>query len=160
MRLDIDTAATAAGLGLLAGMRGLAAPATVSARLARDGITNRAPVVLRAFGSPRTARTLKTLAAGELLADKLPFVPDRTSAPSLLFRILSGVVCGAALAAWRRESALLGALLGGAAAAGASYGFLAARKATHRAGVPYALSGLAEDALVGAGFWAAQKALS
>lgn len=160
MRLDIDTAAAAAGLGVLAGMRGLAAPATVSARLANDGITNHAPVALRAFGSPRAARTLRALAVGELAADKLPFIPDRTSAPSLLFRTLSGAVCGAALAAWRRESAVIGALIGGAAAAGASYGFLAARKAAHRAGIPYPLSGLAEDALAGAGFWAAKKALA
>ncbi len=159
MRLDASTAAAAAGIGLLAGMRGLAAPATVAERLSHDGITNQAPVALRAFGSRRTARALKALAVGELAADKLPFIPDRTSAPSLLFRIASGALCGAAVATWRRESTMLGALIGGAAAAGASYGFLAARKAAHRAGVPFPLSGLAEDALVGAGYWAAQRTL-
>ncbi len=159
MRLDTSTAVAAAAMGVLAGMRGLAAPATVAQRLSNDGITNQAPVALRAFGSRRTARALKALAVGELAADKLPFVPDRTSVPSLLFRIASGAACGAALATWRRESTMLGALIGGAAAAGASYGFLAARKAAQRAGVPYPVSGLAEDALVGAGYWAAQRAL-
>ncbi len=159
MRIDPSTAAAAAAIGVLAGMRGLAAPATMAQRLSNDGITNQAPVALRAFGSRRTARALKALAVGELAADKLPFLPDRTSTPSLFFRILSGAVCGAALASWRRESALLGALVGAAAATGASYGFLAARKAAQRAGIPYPVSGLAEDALVGAGYWAAQKAL-
>ncbi len=50
-------------------------------------------------------------------------------------------------------------MVGGAAAAAASFGFVAARKAARKAGVPFPLSGLAEDALVAGGFWAAQRAI-
>lgn len=159
MRLGIDTAVAAAGIGVLAGMRSMAAPATVSERLSNDGLTNQAPAPLRAFASPRTARALKALAVGELAADKLPFMPDRTAPPALAFRILSGAICGAAIASWRRESAVLGALVAAAAATAASYGFLAGRRAAGRAGIPSLVSGLAEDALVAGGFWAAQRGI-
>ncbi len=160
MRLDIGTAAAAAGIGVLAGMRSLAAPATVSARLTHDGINRQSPAALRALGSRRAARTLSVLALGEMAADKLPFMPDRTSPPALAVRVLSGAACGAALASWRRESVVLGALVGGAAAAAAAYAFVAARKAVNKAGLPAMASGLAEDALVAGGYWAARRALS
>jgi len=159
MRLDVATAAAAAGIGVLAGMRSLAAPATVSQRLSRDGLTHRSPAPLRAFGSRRTARALKALAVAEMGADKLPFMPDRTSPPVLAWRMLSGALCGAALASWQRDSALLGALIGAAAAGAASYGLLAARKALSRSRPLALASGLAEDALVAGGYWAAQRAL-
>ena len=159
MRLDLGTAVAAAGIGVLAGMRGLAAPATVSQRLSHDGLTRQASAALRVFGSPRTARALKALAMGELAADKLPFMPDRTAPSSLAFRILSGALCGAALASWRRDSAVLGAVVAASAATAASYGFLAGRRAAGRAGLSNLVSGLAEDAPVAGGYWAAQRAL-
>jgi len=64
-----------------------------------------------------TAQTfLPTLAASEMIGDKLPFAPDRTIVPSMMFRALSGGVSAAALAGVRREPMLVPALLGATAA--------------------------------------------
>lgn len=159
MRFDPTTALAATAIGVLAGMRTMSAPATVSVRFARDGVRRDGPAALRALAAPLTARGLAAAAFGELVIDKLPFTPDRTEPLGLALRTLSGAACGAALATWRRESPVLGALLGGAAAVAAAYGFLALRKAAKRAGISYIASGVAEDALVATGFVVAQKML-
>ncbi len=59
---------------------------------------------------------LPVLAASEMIGDKMPFAPDRTIAPSMMFRALSGGASAAALAGVRREPVLLPALLGATAA--------------------------------------------
>ena len=64
-----------------------------------------------------TAQTfLPVLAASEMIGDKMPFAPDRTIVPSMMFRALSGGASAAALAGVRREPVLLPALLGATAA--------------------------------------------
>ena len=60
--------------------------------------------------------------AAKLVADKLPFVPNRTSPLPMVFRILSGAICGAALCIAANRLILAGALLGGLGAANGAFG--------------------------------------
>ncbi len=73
------------------------------------------------FGTRRTARTLAALAVGEVIADKLPFTPDRTNTGPLLGRLIGGGICGAAICMANEESPWIGALAGGLAAVAASF---------------------------------------
>ena len=88
----------ALGLGFVAGLRSLIAPAAVF--LMRGGI---AGIILA------------ILALGELVTDLLPQTPSRTSPPALAARIVSGGVVG-----WIAGSA------GGAGVAGAVVGIVGA----------------------------------
>jgi uncharacterized membrane protein len=113
--------ALAFGIGLVAGLRTMTPPAAL-ARAAR-----RRPRALRrsklAFlSSPHATTVLSLLAAGELIADKLPFVPNRTSPPSLVARLISGGLSGAAISLAQKESAAEGALLGASGALAGAFG--------------------------------------
>src|SRR3712207_6737063 len=57
------------------------------------------PQPARFLATPRVATGIAALAAMELVADKLPGVPNRTDAGPLLGRVVAGGVIGAALAA-------------------------------------------------------------
>ena len=46
-----------------------------------------------------TPLVLTVLAVGELIADKLPFIPSRKAPPSFIFRIASGALTGATIGA-------------------------------------------------------------
>jgi len=66
------------------------------------------------------------LALGELVADKLPFIPNRTSPGPLFGRVVLGALSGSALCAATGFSLAAGAILGAAGgAAGAFAGFQA-----------------------------------
>ena len=92
--------ADAALLAAATGLRSSAAPAFLSraASCGRLSLPGR-PLLLRRLGDPRVAALLAAALAGEMVADKLPFVPDRTSPPALAGRMLSGALAGAAVAA-------------------------------------------------------------
>lgn len=130
------------GAGLIAGLRSLSAPAAVSAALAGQ-------VGLAAQAAP----VLRLLAIGEMLVDKLPGVPDRTSSPALAGRVIIGALAGTVLAAAYGRNLVVGATLAGATAALSSYVGLALRKAaTDGLNLPDPLVAVAEDLLVvGAG---------
>ncbi len=106
-----------------------------------------APAV--AWAAMRDGRSagLAALALGELVADKLPFVPSRTQLPSLVIRGASGAFSASHLARDGEDRRIAGALGAIGAIAGA-YAFAALRKrvvsATH---LPDPLIALAEDAL-------------
>jgi uncharacterized membrane protein len=126
------------GVGLIAGLRSVSAPAAVSAALSGENVF-----------AARLAPILRLLALGEMVADKLPFMPPRTAPFVLAGRALLGAGAGAALAAARRRSWLAGALLAGLAAVASSYAGLALRSAAaERLGLPDQLVALAEDAVV------------
>lgn len=104
------------------------------------------------LASPRTARILTVLAVGEALADKLPFSPDRISAPGLIGRMTSGALVGAALFAAAERRATVGAGLGLLSAAAASYPSYYLRvKIQEKLGAPNWAVGLVEDALAEGG---------
>lgn len=92
----------AAFLGTAAGLRAFTPPAV----LARTG----------RLGTGRAATVVPLLALGELVGDKLPMVPARTSPPALAARAVSGGVAGQ-LAAGPQ-----GALAGAACAVVAAHG--------------------------------------
>ena len=140
------------GFATLAGMRSMSAPAFLSHYLARQPHAGLAGSPLRFLQKPITASVLKLLAAGEMVADKLPSTPDRTAPPVLLGRLLSGALVGAAWYRSRHGSALGGGVLGGLVAVAATFVSYALRTGiSEKSGVPVALVGVGEDALVLAG---------
>ena len=140
------------GFATLAGMRSMSAPAFLSHYFSRQPHAGLAGSTLRFMQKPITATALKLMAAGEMAMDKLPTTPDRIAPPVLLGRLLSGALVGAAWYKSRHGNALSGGLLGGLAAVAATFVSYALRMGiSEQAGVPVALVGVAEDALVLAG---------
>lgn len=140
-----------AGLGAVSGARSMLGPALVAQAINQSSPWNRWDGLSGAIGSPTAVRALALLAAGELIADKLPGTPSRTGAFPLLGRLASGALLGAVLARDRRAASIAAGMLGAACGA---FGFAALRKlASERNGVPNAAAGLGEDALVLAAGW-------
>ncbi|MCI0436596.1 MAG: DUF4126 domain-containing protein [Gemmatimonadetes bacterium] len=85
-------------IGTIAGLRTMTAPAMLS-WAAGFGWLDPGGTWL-AFFSTAWARWVFTLfAVGEWVVDQLPATPSRTIPPAFAARILSGAICGAALAA-------------------------------------------------------------
>ncbi|MBV9482928.1 MAG: DUF4126 domain-containing protein [Acidobacteria bacterium] len=122
--------AAAFGIGVVAGLRSLLAPAIV-AWTAQNRIVRRDLPLLALMGGPASKKIIK-LAAGELLADKLPFTPDRITPGPLAARIASGAACGAAVSFLGKASVRDGALLGGAGALAGAFGGFYTRRALGR----------------------------
>ena len=113
----------AVGIGIVAGLRSLTAPAIV-AWAAHLGWLNLHVSPLAFMGSATAVAIFSGLAIGELVADKLPMVPKRTAPAPLLARFLTGGLCGASLCAAAGQSLVVGALNGGIwAGVGAFLGF-------------------------------------
>jgi uncharacterized membrane protein len=103
----------ALGIGIVAGLRSLTAPAVV-AWGAHLGWLNLHGSRLAFIGSTTVVAILSVLAIGELIADKLPMTPKRTAPAPLIARVITGGLCGACLcAATGQSSVIAGALLGG-----------------------------------------------
>ncbi len=88
--------AFAVGIGVVAGLRSLMAPAVVS-WAAHLGWLNLHGSHLSFMESTLAAAIFSLLAIGELVADMLPKTPKRTAPAPLLARILMGGLCGACL---------------------------------------------------------------
>ena len=93
----------AVGIGIVAGLRSLTAPAVV-AWAAQLGWIHLQGSPVAFMGSKWAVGIFTLLAVGELIADQLPGTPARTAAVGLSARILTGGLSGACLAAagWRR----------------------------------------------------------
>lgn len=104
--------ALALGIGIVAGLRSLTAPAVV-AWAAHFNWLNLHGSPLAFMGSTTAVAILSALAVGELVADKLPMIPKRTAPAPLVARIVTGGLCGACLCAALGKSLLAGTLLGG-----------------------------------------------
>lgn len=102
------------------------------------------------IAGPAHRNVLALLAAGELIADKLPFMPNRTDAPGLAARFISGAICGMAIARRRKRSErILSGIVGGTAAVAAAY---AGYRYRRHVKLPPLVAALVEDAVaVGAG---------
>lgn len=136
-------------LGALAGMRSMAAPMLLSHQMSQDRTKPLHNTPLRLLGNDMVALALKVLAAGELVGDKMPGVPDRIDAPSLAFRGASGALVGAALYMADKQKPLEGAALGAAAAVAATFGSFYIRKyLSEHTAVADPVIGALEDALV------------
>jgi len=104
----------AIGIGIVAGLRSLLAPAIV-AWAAHFASLNLHSSPFAFMGSTAAVAIFSISAIGELVADKLPKTPKRTAFAPLLARILLGGLSGASLFAAAGKSLLTGALLGGTA---------------------------------------------
>lgn len=133
--------------GAVAGMRTMTAPAVVSFKMKRIAKAEGLPHPRGLSGSP-VSTALAVAALGELIADKLPKAPSRTDPPALIMRGISGAFAGAALSGTHRNDRITGAVLGGLAAIGASYGMYYLRAwLVKKTGVPDAVVAIGEDAL-------------
>jgi uncharacterized membrane protein len=103
------------------------APAAV-AWAARLGWLNLQDSPFAFMGSTTVVIIFSLLAIGELIADKLPQVPKRTSPIPLGARILMGALCGACLCATANRSTFSGAVLGALGAVLAAFGGYEIRK--------------------------------
>lgn len=147
-----------AALGALAGIRSMSAPALLSIYLsAQEPSPADTPPGL--LNGPPITQLFQLMTLGEMVADKLPFLPDRVALLPRLGRMLSGGLAGAALAAANHIHPLVGALIGGAAALAATYAsYYLRRLLGERLHVPDPLVGMLEDGLVvGGGMRLAQK---
>jgi uncharacterized membrane protein len=105
--------ALALGLGIVAGLRSLTAPA-VTAWAAYLGWLDLQGSRVAFMASTVALVVFSLLAIGELIGDKLPQIPRRTAIAPLLARIFSGALCGACLGAAAHQTLLPAGLLGGA----------------------------------------------
>jgi len=148
MKTSQKTYLRALGMGTVAGMRAVVAPALLSHFLVKSPAGELNFSRLHYLQLPKVALGLKLAAGAELIGDKLPNTPDRTIVPQLSFRVLSGAVVGATLALANKQSTITGALIGGAAAAASSYLFCYLRKELVKtSGLPDASIAVLEDTL-------------
>jgi uncharacterized membrane protein len=104
--------ALALGIGIVAGLRSLTAPAAV-AWAAHLGWLDLQGSRLAFMASTVAVAVFSLLAVGELIGDKLPKTPRRTAIAPLLARIFAGALCGACLGAAANRSLLPACLLAG-----------------------------------------------
>lgn len=138
----------AAGLGAIAGMRASVAPSVTSHFLSMHPSAALANSKLSFIQTSTAALVTKLLNAAEIIGDKLPATPNRTTLAQTLPRVTSGAFVGAVIFRANRESVLKGALIGGAAALAATYASFYARQYLDK--IPYVkdpLVGILEDVL-------------
>jgi len=87
----------ALGIGLVTGLRSLTGPALVC-WAAHLGWLNLEGSRLTFMESTVATYAFSTMALGELIADKLPFIPNRTSPGPLFGRVVLGALSGAHMA--------------------------------------------------------------
>jgi len=126
----------------------MAAPALLARAIRRGDVPDPKGTPYGILG--RLSPLLQILMVGEMVGDKTPFIPSRTSAGPLLGRAASGALVAAALRAsggrgGRGSAALLGAL---SAAAAAFAGENLRTQGAQRLGVPDLALALLEDGLV------------
>jgi uncharacterized membrane protein len=137
----------AAGIGLVAGLRSLTAPAVV-AWAAHLGWINLHNSPLAFMGSKWAVVILTVLAVVELVADQLPSTPARTGAMGLSARIVTGALTGACLAAAGNAALWLGAVAGIVGAIVGAFGGYKARVGLVRSlRVPDFVIAIPEDAI-------------
>src|SRR6201986_702493 len=106
---DAQVYAGATIVGAISGVRSMGGTTIVS-QLAK---ASKAPLEesgIKILENPITSRTIATLALGEVLADKLPFIPSRTAPISLAVRAITGAVAGGALSRSKKRSLVIGGI--------------------------------------------------
>jgi len=122
------TPGLAVGIGAVAGLRALTAPALLAWAVRRKWIRLRnSPFA--ALLSAQASNRITDLAISELITDKLPFTPSRLKTGPLASRLVSGAVCGATIYGVADRPLAEGAVLGGVGAlAGAFAGYYTRKK--------------------------------
>ena len=138
-------------IGVIAGLRSFTAPATVAWGL-RLGWLSVGTSRLASRASIAAVIIFSILAFIELVADKLPHTPNRTSPAGLIGRFVCGAFAGAILATAGGESLVLGAVLGGIGGiAGAFAGFQVRTRLVKALNCPDFVIAILEDAVAIAG---------
>ena len=133
-------------IGAAAGLRSMA-PLAIAAWAAQSwpGVHE---TKLAFMAAPVTAWILTALAAAELVADKLPFIPSRLDPGRLGARAVSGGLCAALCCAAAHQSLVVGAIAGALGGlAGAFAGHRARRSLVNTAKLPDFAVALTEDAV-------------
>ncbi len=142
--------ATAAGLGAVTGLRSMMGAAVAAHELSGRGLPRRRPRhaaarLVRWLTRPAVARTLELLALGEVIADKLPGVPDRIAPGPLVGRAAIGGLLGSVAGGDRRVA---GSVVGAGSAVAAAFAGWWLRRAGARATyLPDGALAVAEDAV-------------
>lgn len=137
--------ALAVGIGIVAGLRSLTAPAAVS-WAAHLGWLDLQGSSLAFMGSTVAVVIFSLLAVAEYVADLLPTTPRRTTPGPLIARIVTGGLSGACLCASAGRSLPLGAVLGGlGAVSGAFMGYEARTRLVKALRVKDRVIALSED---------------
>lgn len=139
---SLPTIARAAHLGAPAGIRSMLPLAAVTRAGEAGLIDSPRTLALRLALTPSVARACAVMAAGEIVADKLPVLPRRTQALPLLGR--GGLACIAALVAGARSAEAATAAL---AAVGTALVTYRVRRAVVSYGLPDPVAGAMEDVL-------------
>lgn len=135
-------------LGAATGLRTFMGAAWWSgAREAARGSVTRAAPVERLLERDGVALGMRVAAAAELVGDKLPFAPDRIAPGPLAARALMGGLLGWAAAGDARASRLAACATGAAAAVASAYGGYWARRLITEAGAPDLAVAGAEDSI-------------
>jgi len=119
--------ALAIGIGIVAGLRSLTAPAAVS-WAAHLGWLDLQGSSLAFMGSTASVVVFSLLAIVEYVGDKLPKTPSRTTLVPLIARIVMGGLSAACLCASADQSLLAGAILGGVGGVMGAFAGYQARK--------------------------------
>jgi uncharacterized membrane protein len=137
--------ALAVGIGIVAGLRSLTAPAVVS-WAAHLGRLNLHGTSLAFMGSTAAVAILSLLAVAEYVGDLLPKTPNRTSPGPLIARIVMGGPSAACLCVSAGQSWLAGAILGGIGGViGAFAGYEARKRLVNGLKVKDAFIAIPED---------------
>ena len=150
--------ALAFGIGVIAGLRSMTAPAVVSLAAHWKWLElGQSPLAF--LSSAAAAYIFAAGALVELVVDKLPKTPPRTAAVGLIARVALGGLSGAALCAAANLSVVIGALLGGVGGVvGAFAGYAARKRLVSSLRVPDLVVAFIEDAVaIGIGFFIASR---
>ena len=135
----------AAGIGFVAGLRSLTAPAAVS-WAAHLGWLDLQGSPLAFMGSMAAVAIFSILALAELVADKLPTTPNRTTPGPLMARIVMGGLAGACLSVSAGRLFVAGMVLGGIGGViGAFVGYEVRRRLAHGPKLKDAIIAILED---------------
>ena len=137
-------------IGFFAGLRSLTPPAATAWAAHLGWLKLERPLAL--IGSLPSVLIFTALAVVELVGDKLPKTPNRTSPAPLIARIVTGGVTGTCIAAGGAQGLFLGATLGAVGGvAGAFGGYQARTRLVKSLGVPDIYVALLEDLVTIAG---------
>jgi len=112
-------------IGFFAGLRSLTPPAAVAWAAHLGWLKLQGALAL--MGSVYSVGIFTLLAAAELVADKLPWVPNRTSLPGLIARVVMGKLAGACIAGAGGQSIWIGAVCGAVGGLAGAFGGYYAR---------------------------------
>jgi uncharacterized membrane protein len=137
-------------MGVFNGLRSFTPPAAAAWAAHLGWIKLQGALAL--IGSVPVVAIFTLLAAFELVADKMPWIPDRTTTMSLIARGVMGALTGSCVAAAGGQSAAIGAACGVAGGmAGAFAGYYARKRSAQALGMPDIYVALVEDLICVAG---------